>query len=345
MCNLLSNPLMEEKTHRRDGRRKNMERLKINLQLFAEGGAAGGAGAAGGTAGAGTAGEAGANQSQAAAVTTKRANNNPLANVRYGKQEQMQDGVQQSDAGADNGQQTNKMTYDDFIKGEFKEEHNQNVEKIVKERLKNQKQVETTLRQQIDGMNPVLEMLAAKYGVEATDAKALMKAIEEDNAYYEAEAAEKGVDVEQLKRMKKMEQENTALRRKMQETMQQDQIRRDMEEWVKQGEEVKKLYPSFDFATESQNRDFNDLIVRGIPVQTAYEIVHKDEIFGGVMQYAAQQTAQRVSQNIQSRAKRPSENGISSDNGVVTKTDVKSLTKADRAEIARRVARGERITF
>ena len=322
-----------------------MERLKINLQLFAEGGAAGGAGAAGGNAGTGTVGEAGANQSQAAAVTSRRANGNPLANVRYGKQEQAQDSVQQSDAGTDNGQQTNKMTYDDFIRGEFKEEHNQNVEKIVKERLKNQKQTEAGLRQQIDGMNPIMDMLSAKYGIDATDTKALIKAIEEDNAYYETEAAEKGMSVEQLKQFKKMEQQNTALRRQMQESMQQDQIRRDMENWMKQGEEVKKLYPSFDFSTESQNKDFNDLIVRGIPVQTAYEIIHKDEIMGGAMQYAVQQTAQKVSQNIQARAKRPSENGVSSNNGIVTKADVKSLTKADRAEIARRAARGERITF
>ena len=317
-----------------------MERFNINLQLFAEGGAAGGTGAAGGNAGAGTTGDAGANQSQAAAVTSRRANSNPLANVQYGKQEQ-------SDAGTDNSQgaTTDKIPYEDLIKGDYKEEHSQYMDKVMKERLKNQKQVETTLRQQMDAMNPIMDMLAAKYGVDAKDMKALAKAIEEDDAYYESEASEKGISVEQLKQMRKMEHENSVLKSKMQETMQQDQIRKDIEGWMRQGEEVKKIYPSFDFRAESNNKDFNDLITRGIPVKMAYEIIHHDEIMGGAMQYTAQQVAQKVSQNIQSRAKRPSENGVSSNNGIVTKKDVHSLTKADRAEIARRVARGEKIAF
>lgn len=323
-----------------------MEKYYFNLQLFAEGGAAGGA-AGNGNAGAGTEGTTGAEQSQAAAVTSRRAKENPLANVRYGKQEQPQDNNIQSDAGTDNNQgaKPDKIPYEDLIKGDYKEEHSQYMEKTIKERLKNQKQTETELRQQLDSFNSVMDMLSAKYGVDAKDIKALSKAIDEDNAYFEKEALEKGVSVEQLKQMRQMEHENSVLRSKMQETMKQDQIRRDIEEWTRQGEELKKIYPSFDFRTESNNKDFNDLIMRGIPVKTAYEIIHKDEIMGGAMQYTAQQVAQKVTQNIQSRAKRPSENGVSSNNGIVTKTDVHSLTKADRAEIARRAARGERITF
>lgn len=323
-----------------------MERMKFNLQLFAEGGAAGGTGATGGDAGAGAAGGAGENQSQAAAGTARRANNNPLANVKYGKQADAQNSAQQSDAGTDNqGTTPDKIPYEDLIKGDYKEEHSQYMEKVIKDRLKNSKQEAAELRQQMDSMNPIMDLLAAKYGVDGKDLKALAKAIEEDDAYYEREANDKGISVEQLKQMRKMEHENSVLKTKMQETMQQDQIRRDIEEWMRQGEEVKKLYPSFDFQTESQNKDFNDLITRGIPVKTAFEIVHHDEIMGGAMQYTAQQVAQKVTQNIQSRAKRPSENGVSSNSGIVTKTDVHSLSKADRAEIARRAASGERITF
>lgn len=88
-----------------------MERLRINLQLFAEGGA-GGAGADGGAAGAGAGSSTGAKQSQDAAVTSKRANDNPLANVQYGRQEQAQDGAQQSDAGTENKQ---KATTEKFL--------------------------------------------------------------------------------------------------------------------------------------------------------------------------------------------------------------------------------------
>ena len=63
-----------------------MENNFFDLQLFAEGGAAGGT-TGNGNAGAGAEGTTGAEQSQAAAVTSRRAKENPLANVRYGKQE------------------------------------------------------------------------------------------------------------------------------------------------------------------------------------------------------------------------------------------------------------------
>ena len=62
-----------------------------------------------------------------------------------------------------------------------------------------------------------LELLAKKYGVDANDTEALNKAIEEDDAYYEEEALEKGITVQQLKEIRRMEKENVELKRQMQE--------------------------------------------------------------------------------------------------------------------------------
>lgn len=90
-------------------------------------------------------------------------------------------------------------------------------------------------------------------------------------------------------------------------------------------------------------KQFTQLIHNGIDAKTAYEVIHKDDLYGGAMQYAAQQTAQKVVNNIQSRASRPVENGVNAQSGIVTKTDPEQFTKADLAEIRRRVARGEKI--
>ena len=79
----------------------------------------------------------------------------------------------------------------------------------VKNRLKGQK--ETV--EKYNALAPTLETLAKKYGVDASDINALNKAIEEDDAYYEEEALEKGVTVEQLKQFKKMERENAELKK------------------------------------------------------------------------------------------------------------------------------------
>lgn len=292
-----------------------------NLQFFAEGGAAAGAAPAGTGTGTGA-------TSQAAAAN--QASNQVDAGT----------GTVQEDTSA-----PKKASWDELTKGEYREEYQKAVSKAVKERVKAEKARQQQLAEQLTSANGIVEMLAAKYGIDATDTKGIMAAIDSDNAYYEEEANKRGMSVEQLKTMRKMEQENNLLKRQMQEHMREEQIAKNMMEWQQQSDKVKEIYPNFDFATEQKNKQFRDLITRGIPVQTAYEVIHKDEIMGGAMQYTAQQVAQQVTANIQARNSRPAENGVSSNSGIVTKTDVKSLTKAERQELARRARNGERITF
>lgn len=69
--------------------------------------------------------------------------------------------------------------------------------------------------------------------------------------------------------------------------------------------------------------------------------MHFDEI----MSAERNVTEQAVIQNIRAKGTRPTENGISSQSAFTIKDDVSKLTKADRAAIAKRVARGEIIEF
>lgn len=87
------------------------------------------------------------------------------------------------------------------------------------------------------------------------------------------------------------------------------------------------------------------LLRNGIDVKTAYEVVHKDEIIQGAMAVTARKVRERVIDNIRAYGRRATENGISSQAGIVFKTDINSLTKAGREEIDRKVARGEKIKF
>jgi len=63
------------------------------------------------------------------------------------------------------------------------------------------------------------------------------------------------------------------------------------------------------------------------------------------MQYTAQQVEQKVANSVRAGQRRPAEAAMGGNGGVVHKSDVSKLTKADIEEINRRVARGERITF
>jgi hypothetical protein len=297
---------------------------KLNLQLFAEGTGDGGTGVSG------------QGVTETAALSQKGAKQNPLANVQYGKQETAPAAEVQTDTIADRNAQ-----FEALIKGDYKDLYDARVQDTVQKRLKGTKETVD----KYNSLQPTLEILAKKYGVDATDINALNKAIEEDDSYFEDEALEKGISVEQLKSIRKMERENADLRRQMQEQESKENANRLYNAWMDQAEKAKSVYPSFDLAMEMQNPQFVNLLRSNVDVRTAYEVLHKDEIIPAAMQFTAKTVEQKIANNIASGSRRPTENGMSSQSAAVVKDDVSRLTKADRDEIIRRVQRGEKIVF
>lgn len=212
----------------------------------------------------------------------------------------------------------------------------------IQKRLKGQK--ETV--EKYEALAPTLSTLAKKYGVDATDIKALNKAIEEDDAYYEEEALEKGVTVEQLKQFKKMERENAELKKLRDENNAKEAAEKKVAAWVEQSKQVKAIYPSFDLKSEMQNSKFLDLLrVPGVDVRTAYELVHKDEIIAGAMQFTAKTVEKKIADKIAANGARPTENGLNSQSASLTRSDVSQLSKEDILDYQRRVMRGEKVSF
>lgn len=304
--------------------------MVLDLQMFAEGtGGDGGTGAEGATGVTATA--AGSQQ--------KGVKSNPLADVKYG----LQPTEEKAPAAevVENPTEDRNAKFEALIKGEYKDLYDARVQDTVQKRLKSSK--ETV--EKYEALAPTLEALAKKYGVDAADIKALNKAIEDDDSYYEQEALEKGITVEQLKEIRKMEKENAELKRQMEEQNRKDNANKLYAQWMEQAETAKSVYPSFDLRAEMQNPKFVDLLRSNIDVRTAYEVIHKDDIIAGAMQFTAKKVEQKIADKIIAGGARPSENGNSSQGASVTKSDVSTLTRADRAEIARRVARGEKISF
>lgn len=188
-------------------------------------------------------------------------------------------------------------------------------------------------------------MLAKKYGVASDDIDALNKAIEEDDAYYEQEASEKGMSVESLKEIRKMERENAQLRRQMQEQSVKENADRLYAIGLVNRKSLKPFIPLSTLKVRYQNPKFLDLLKSNIDVRTAYEVLHKDEIIPAAMKFTAQNVEQKLTNKIRANGARPTENGTSSQSPIAVKSDVSQLTKADLAEINRRVSRGEKIRF
>ena len=295
----------------------------FNIQLFAEGG------------GAAAGGEGAAAAAPVAAPQQPGVKSNPLADVQYGKQESA------PAAGEKGSAEERNSRFEELIKGEFKDLYDARVQNTIRERLKGN---EATV-QKYNALAPVLDLLAGKYGVEADNIEALSKAIEEDETFYEDEALEKGLTVQQVKEIRKMQRENAALKAQVEERSRKENADATYAAWMQQAEALKQVYPSFDFATEAQNEQFRRLLQSGIPLQTAFEVIHKDEIMPAAMQYTAKQVEAKVANNVRSGMKRPAEGAAGGRSAVQVRSDPSKFTKADMDEIARRVARGERIVL
>ena len=304
----------------------------LNLQLFADGCAGAGAGEGGTAEGQGVTGAA-------ALPQTKGEKNNPLASVKYGIQEEEAPAAEvQTETVA---QPDRNAEFEKLIKGEYKDLYDAKMQDTIQKRLKGTKETVD----KFNALTPTLELLAKKYGVDAGDIDALGKAIEEDDSYYEQEALDKGMTVQQLKEIKKMERENADLKAQMEEAQRQENGKKLYAAWMQQADEAKKVYPSFDLRAEMENPKFVDLLRSNIDVRTAYEVLHKDEIIPAAMQFTAQAVESKLAKKIASNGARPSENGMASQSAALVKSDVSQLSKEDRAEIIRRVQRGEKIRF
>ena len=94
-----------------------------------------------------------------------------------------------------------------------------------------------------------------------------------------------------------------------------------------------------------ENEDFGRLLLAGVDVKSAYQVIHQDEIIPAVMQHTANVVKKKVTNNIAANGRRPSEGGISSQSASVTKTDVSKLTNAEMDELIRKARNGERIVL
>lgn len=285
--------------------------MTLDLQLFAEGGS--------GDGGTGSEGTTGA--TEAAAVS------------------------QTSITDADGTTATNidrKAEFEKLIKGEYKDLYDERMQDTIKNRLKGQKEIVD----KYNALSPMFETLSKKYGVDASDPEAIMKAIEEDDSYYEEEALEKGISVEHLKEIRKMERENAELKKLRDEQNAKEAAEKRVAGWMEESKQVQAIYPQFDLRSEMQNSKFVDLLrVPGVDVRTAYELTHKDEIIAGAMQFTAKTVEKKIADKIAANGARPTENGLSSQSASLTKSDVSQLSKADILDLQRRIARGEKISF
>lgn len=318
-----------------------MKKRFINLQFFADGGADG-AGAASGDANAGGTTAAGVNSDSPASQGKE-----DLSKVIYGvSTESVADSNEKEGEKATAPKEVDKSkAFENMIKkgGEYAEEFNKRTQDIINKRFKETK----GLQEQLKSHNDILETLALKYGTKADDVEGIKKAIEADESLYEEAAFKEGLSVQQYRDKLALERENQRLREAEQHRAQVENSNRIYAQWVEDGNNFAQRYgiSNFDLAAECENPDFTRLLSDGVGVETAYKVIHMDDMLGGAMAKTAEQVSQNMARNISRRASRPSENGLVSSNTSTMKTDVNKLNNSDIDEVLKRVRAGNTISF
>ena len=115
-------------------------------------------------------------------------------------------------------------------------------------------------------------------------------------------------------------------------------------ELLRSVEEAQRAYPDFELRRELDSPQFASMVLRGVSARSAYEAVHHDELLQRAMAYGVQRTAEKLA--AARMTARPAENGGEGQAACVERVDPRSLTRAQREELRRRVIeRGERVTF
>ena len=252
-------------------------------------------------------------------------------------------------ADAPKSREERRRAYDEFIKGEGKEFFAEDTQNIISKRHKDFK----TMEEKMGRLQPFMDALSDKYNLASDDLDGLMKAIQNDRDFFSEAAAEAGMDNPETYRQFRQAQRQTEAMKKAEEArknaeaeaQRQSFVQQKTAAWQAEAEALKGRYPTFNFEADMNNPQFASMLRAGVSVEAAYRALHHDEIVSGAVDEARAKTEKALVDNIRAKGSRPVENGTSSASTFTYKSDPSKFTKADRAEIARRVARGEIIEF
>lgn len=214
----------------------------------------------------------------------------------------------------------------------------QKVVKAAKEKLK-------TSAEALEKLAPAIQLIAKKYGVDASDYDAVSKAVVDDDAYYEERAMELGVTTDVAKQLDKSEKMMRAAEEQQQKFINEQKLMEHIGKLNRQAIELQQKYPDFNLGKELNNPTFARLTAPdlNLPLEDAYELVHREEIKENIRQAALKASIQQVSNAVQSNKNRPNDGVSKSSNASVQTFNYQNATKAQREALKARIRSGEKI--
>ena len=217
-------------------------------------------------------------------------------------------------------------------------EYNEEMRKVVAARTAKSKQATESLEK----LAPVMQLLSKKYGVAADDYDAISKAVVDDDEYYEEKAMQMGVSTDVVKQLESAERATRQAEEEKQRFINEQKLQEHIAKLNAQAIELSKRYPDFDLRRELDNPVFRRMTAPDqiFSLEDAYEFVHRKEIQENIRR----QSAQAVSNAIQSNKNRPAEGGASKSNNASVQTfDYRNATREQREALKARIRAGEKI--
>lgn len=257
---------------------------------------------------------------------------------------------EQMDASAVSPDVQGETDGDDYqtFREKYKDRIGEEIQGAIQKRFKNQQSYEDSYNDLLEGLGP----LFLKYGLDGTDISGLKNALANDDSLLEDMAFNEGLTTDAMRERLKDRQENARLQKEL-DKYRNEQLQAKASQdaynqynaWVKEADELKQLYPSFDLAKELENEEFrDDLVNSGKSLRKVYEAMHLQEIIAGAIQTTAMKSQEAVINNIKARGMRPAENGQRM-GSVSVKKNVNELTDKDIERIYERVKKGDTISF
>lgn len=308
--------------------------LKINLAAFdGGGGAAAPAAAQGGQNAAGAPPQTGGASAPQGGKAARQASQGAGASAsQAGQAPRGQEAGQAPQEG-----QAQRPTFDELIRGEYRQEYDERVREIVTRRLQSS-------RAELDAVRPILAILQQRYGVEDGEgaAGAVLEALRKDDAYWESAAEKAGMTAEQYRKIVTIEARNRELQAVI--AAQQTEQRRNeaYRRLSEEAEQVRAAYPGFDVEAELRSGSaFGELVRNGVDMLTAYRVCHQEEFLAEAQRQAEGKAQAAVAAN----QARPRENGSGSGQPAKLSGDPSKWTREQFRDVERRVQRGERIVL
>ena len=302
-----------------------LEKLRLNLQLFGEGGDGGDGGSA--SSGGENVGVDSGDDKISASIPEK-------AKKYY--QKAVEKTANSTTKTSDKAQATNepkateKIPYADLIKSDdYKEDHEAYIKSTIGERLKKYKGIEEVNATQ----KALLDVVANKYGVNIESEnylQELAEKIDADDSYYENYAMEHNISNQEARRLVTMERKAAQYDAEREAREKQENARQQIMTLRQNAERTKAQFPQFDLDTEMQNEKFRRLCaVNNGDTTSAYMACHWNEIIPATVQMASQKIQAQTAQAVASNKARPIENGISSTAPSVVQQDFRNMSLAD----------------